>query len=247
MKHILVTGATGGLGRAVVGLCLDQSHQVTGLYRKNAARAEALRSEHAGARSRLDLRQVDLRDLATTTRVARELAESRTWDALIHLSAAPVELLPLSKQVWDCFEIQWQTMVRGAVLLTQAILPGMKRQRRGHLIYCLSAVTLGPAPKGMVAYTTAKYGLWGFVRTVAGECAGTGISVNAVSPGPMETGLLENLPEIAKAQLRSSSPSGEFLDPAIVAKAILRLLDTPSSSLYDANIPVLASKISPSR
>ncbi len=239
MKHILVTGATGGLGRAVANLCLAQSHHVTGLYGRNTARAEALRAERTGPDSRLDLRQVDFLDLDATAQAAKELGESRTWDVFIHLSAAPLDLAPLSKQVWDHFESQWQTMVRGAILLTQAILPGMKRQRRGHLIYCLSAVTLGAAPKGMAAYTTAKYALWGFVRTVASECAGTEISVNAISPGPMETELLGNLPEVAKAQLRSSSRSGEFLDPAIVAKAILRILDIPSSSLYDVNLPVL--------
>jgi 3-oxoacyl-[acyl-carrier protein] reductase len=162
------------------------------------------------------------------------------------LAAAPLELAPLAKQNWDCFETQWNIMTRSAALLTQALIPGMRKRGKGHLIYCLSAVTLDKPPKGMIAYNTAKYGLWGFARTVASECIGSGIMVNYVSPGVMNTSLLKNLPEVAKSQMKSSLPSQEFINPEAVARFIVQLLDSTSPDFHDRNFAVLSDQTSPS-
>jgi NAD(P)-dependent dehydrogenase (short-subunit alcohol dehydrogenase family) len=219
MKRILITGVTGGLGRAVADLCLAKSFHVTGLFHSNEKAVEAIRKKNSG----VDLKKVDLSNLSETEAAAKKISEN-SWDAFIHLAAAPLELSPVMKQTWASFELQWRIMVQSGVVLTQALLPGMRQSGRGHLIYCLSALTVGSVPKGMASYATAKYGLMGFVNSVAAECAGSGISVNTISPGPMDTDLLKNLPEVAKSQLKKSAPSGEFLDTRVIAADIVALL-----------------------
>ena len=112
----------------------------------------------------------------------------------------------------------------------------MRQRGRGQLIYCLSKVTHGTPPRGMAAYTSAKYALWGLARSIAAECVGSGISVIAVSPGVMDTSLLGRLPEVAKAQLAASGPGGRFASPARVAQEIGKLIETTSGDFHDVNL-----------
>lgn len=245
MKFVLMTGATGGVGSALVEGCLSQSDHVTGLYRSNVDGAQELRRRHELKSGQLELLQVDLADEEATRQMAARLAGAHPWDAFVHLCAPPLEMTPFAKQNPRHFNDAWRSMVQAGVLLTQAILPGMRKRGGGHIVYCLSAVTLGRAPKGMAAYTVAKYGLLGLARSVASECDGTGVSVNAVSPGPMDTPLLRNLPEIAKSGLCAAAPEHGFLDPAVVAGTILRILDTPPTRFFDVNLPILSSKVPP--
>ena len=230
MKHILITGATGGLGGALTEQCLAHEHHVTGLH--GTSRTSTHMNSH------LTLHSVDFLDLQATTEMAKTLAQ-QPCDAFVHLAAFPLELAPFSKQPWNLFESQWRIMLQSAVILTQALLSGMRQRRNGHIIYCLSAATLAAAPKGMSAYTSAKYALLGLARSVAAECKDTGILVTCISPGPMNTRLLRNLPEVAKSQLREHAANHEFLDPTLVAKSILRLLENPDPSLHDTNLPLL--------
>ena len=243
MKHILITGATGGLGYSLVEACLERSYHVTGLHGSNSERAQMLQARF-NKKGSLALYKINFLDPNATSELAQNLAQAHPWDAFIHLAAPPLDLSPVTKQTLSQFETTWRITVQSAVLLTQALFSGFKKRGAGHLIYCLSSVTLGVAPKGMAAYTSAKYALWGFVRSIAAECAGTEISVNAISPGAMDTPLLRNLPEMARTQLQKASPHQQFIDPFVVSKTIIELLDTPAKLVYDLNIPILTDKIS---
>ncbi len=240
MKQILITGATGGLGRAVVSDALARGWHVTGLHGSNTARAREMSDRHSATRERLQLLASDLTDPESTATTARALAAAHPWDALLHLAAPPLDLSPFSKQDVDLFERNWRTMLPPAVILSQALLPGMRLRRHGALVFCLSAVTLAKSPKGMSAYTSAKYALWGLARSIAAECAGSGIQVTCFSPGPMDTDLLRHLPEIARRQLRDHGGKGTFLDPAVVARAMLDTVENPDSSLQGGNLPILS-------
>lgn len=229
MKHLLLTGATGGLGAAVVAEALAREWNITGLHGANKFRADVLRAAHANVGDRLQLHTADLSDARAVRELSRSLA-AQSWDAFLHLAAAPLEISPFLKQDLSDFESQWRVMMLPAVAFTQAVMPGMRQRKKGCLLYCLSAVTLGETPKGMASYTSAKHALFGLVRSVAAECAGSGIVATCVSPGVMDTPLLRNLPELAKKQL------GEFQDPANIADRILNLAENPNPANHAANL-----------
>lgn len=239
MKDLLITGATGGLGRATVREALARGWSVTAIHGTNQAAANDLRAEHPRAGTRLELVAVDFADTRTVSETARTLAARHPWEAMLHLAAAPLELSPTIKQSPESFERQWRVAVASAIAITQVILPTMRHRPKGALIYCLSSVTLDAPPKGMAAYTSAKYALWGYARTLAAECDGTGVVVTCVSPGPMDTGLLRLLPEVAKSRMRDHAGTGQFLDPSAVALMMMGLVENPDPSDNGLNIPVL--------
>lgn len=238
MKQLLLTGATGGLGSAIIADALSRGWKVTGLHGANSSKAAALRSQHAAAGAHLDLLGVELQDQQKLAEIAQSLSSKAPWNAFIHLAAAPLEISPFTRQTPAHFEAQWRTMVLPAVILTQCILPGMRQRKHGSLIYCLSAVTLGDVPKGMSSYTSAKYALLGLARTVAAECAGTGICVTSVSPGPMDTELLRHLPALARDQLRTHGKNGEFLKTSDAATSILDVVEKSDPALHGANVAI---------
>ena len=98
MKRILITGAAGGLGSALTEQCLAHEHHVTGLHGKNTA---PIRPKEMNG----ELYAVDLLDSEATSKAAKSIAQ-QPWDAFVHLAAAPLELLPFSKQTWSQFENQ---------------------------------------------------------------------------------------------------------------------------------------------
>jgi NAD(P)-dependent dehydrogenase (short-subunit alcohol dehydrogenase family) len=234
IRNVLVSGATGGLGREVVALLLATGGHVTALHGSDPASADALRAHHPVAN--LDLYGVDLAETGAIAALAASLVDTREWDAFVHLAAPPLEIAPLGHQKTEVFERNWRVIAASGIRLTQMILPGMRRRGRGTLLFCLSAATLGAPPKGMAAYTSAKYALWGFARTIASECAGTGLRVLCFSPGAMDTPLLRNLPSVARDQLARVAPGGALADPATVARVAVALLDNPPDGID--NVPV---------
>ncbi|MDD2710548.1 MAG: SDR family oxidoreductase [Verrucomicrobiae bacterium] len=238
MKNILISGATGGLGGELVSRCLSHNWSVTALHSPRSSRVEVLKRRGDGASGRLECRAVDLLDFGATRRMAGELADACEWDAFVHLAAPPLVLSPFGKQDEALFEREWRIMAGAAVIFTQALVPGMRRRKRGHLLYCLSAATQGVPPKGFAAYTSAKYALLGFVRTVAVECEGSGLFVAAVSPGPMDTELLRDLPAVAKSQMCAGLPGGRFVETGAAASSLEQLIESADASFYGRNLAV---------
>lgn len=116
--------------------------------------------------------------------------------------------------------------LRPAVQTAQALLPHMREQRWGRIVNIASLTVLGAQER--TAYAGAKAALVSFSRTWALELARTGITVNAVAPGPTETALFRtNNPPDSDGERRylSAVPMGRFAQPSEIAAAIAFLLD----------------------
>lgn len=132
---------------------------------------------------------------------------------------------PLGRIELADLDIALDMNLRTAVQITQAVLPHMVRARWGRVINVTSLVTLGMNDR--TAYAAAKAGLVAATRTWALELATTGVTVNAVAPGPTETELFRrNSPAGSSAESRMLSlvPMGRFARPEEIASAIAFLL-----------------------
>jgi len=238
-RTLLVTGATGGVGRELLTLARAAEWDVVGLYRADHAAAASLREAWGGAPG-LRLHACDLTSPEQVEALLEALGPDFCPDALVHLASPPLQLAPLHRTGWEEFERQLDGVLKAAVLLTQPLLRRMLRRGHGRVIAALSSAAIGRPPRGFGSYATAKYALAGYMRSLAAEYAGRGISANTVSAGPMDTAMLRELPAPLREELRASIPGGEWIAPRAVAGAIWWLAADAGAELTGCNLPLSA-------
>lgn len=120
---------------------------------------------------------------------------------------------PLSAQTPEMLDAHWTVNARASLLLAQAFAA---LGRPGRLIFLTSGQNEGPMP-GEVAYAASKGALWSITATLADELAGQGITVNAVNPGPVDTGYA---PPDVLAAVATRFPAGRWGEPDDPARLI---------------------------
>ena len=120
------------------------------------------------------------------------------------------------------FDEVLQVNLRGAFLCTRYVMPYLIRQHYGRVINISSVVGLTGNP-GQANYAAAKAGLIGFTKAVAREVASRNVTVNAVAPGYIATGMVEDLSDEQRNQILERIPMGRFGTSQDVAETILFL------------------------
>jgi NAD(P)-dependent dehydrogenase (short-subunit alcohol dehydrogenase family) len=226
----LVSGVSGGIGRAIAAAALARGDTVFGGLRQPLQFAEFERLAPGRA---LPL-QLDVTRNADVAAAAQRLEAHGRLDVLVNNAGigmiGAVEESTL-EQVRALFEINFF----GALRLTQVLLPQLRRQRGGHIINMSSGVGLSAFP-GMGAYSASKHALEGLSESLAGEVAALGIKVSLVEPGAIRTGftgsaMLEGSNKLADYALVSGHGRAGLAQfyrdqastPEAVAEAVLAL------------------------
>ena len=210
-KTAIVTGGGGGIGRAIC-LRLAQQGVTVGVFDKNA---DADAASAAGGRAIAQV--VDITDYAAVAAAV----------AAFEQSAGPVDVL-VNNAGWDKFAYfletepaLWDQLIainlKGPINLHHAVLKGMQQRRRGRVISIASdAGRVGSSMEAV--YSACKGGIIAFTKTMAREMARSGVTLNAVCPGPTETALLAGFLEGAQGQkiyegLKRAIPLGRLGQP----------------------------------
>jgi 3-oxoacyl-[acyl-carrier protein] reductase len=117
-----------------------------------------------------------------------------------------------------------ETNLIGSFHTCRVAVPQMLRRRWGRVVNVVSPSGL-IATAGQTAYSASKAGLIGFTRTLAAECGRRGVTVNALSPGFMETGMTRDLPERVREAMKEKLPIPRFTTPDEVAASVGLFLD----------------------
>lgn len=212
-RTFLVTGASKGIGRALSERLAREGHQVIGLAR---------RADDQGFPGTLV--PVDMTDRAATQAVLTDLAARFAFDGVVN-NVGFIELSPLGSIDLDGLDRAMSDNLAPAVQTAQALLPGMRERGWGRIVNLSSLVVLGVP--GRSTYAAAKAAMISFTRTWALELAPTGITVNAVAPGPTETEMFRaNTPEGSEAEQRFLSlvPMKRLGRPEELAASVAFLL-----------------------
>jgi 3-oxoacyl-[acyl-carrier protein] reductase len=207
----IVTGASGGIGRAIAEAMCGAGYHVISLDRR------APDWSHA----QLEPIQVDLLDPKATADVARDVATRHAISHVVH-NAGIIRPNPIEQASVDDLAALSQLHLGAALTLVQAALPGMKQSRFGRIVLIASRAALGLATR--TAYSATKSGMFGMARTWALETASHGITVNLVAPGPIETDMFHEIvsqgsPKVD--QLARTIPVGRIGRPEDVARAVM--------------------------
>ena len=193
-RHVLVTGASRGIGRAIAVSLARAGFDLALNYRNNdAAAAEALRLVEAeGARARL------LRfDVADRTGTAAALAEDLKahgpyWGVVLNAGLHSDAPFPTLKD--DAWDSVIRTNLDGFYNVLKPLTMPLVRAHQGGRIVTLSSLAGIAGNRGQVNYSAAKAGLIGATKALAQELAKREITVNSVAPGLIGTEMLEGLP-----------------------------------------------------
>ncbi len=240
---MLISGVAGGVGQALTKLAGEAGWQVVGICRREDSRVKELQDAWLGEKDGLVVHACDLADASQVTKLLDTLGAEFCPDAIVHLAASAMDIQPIQRVKWDEYQRQMDGSLKTIVQLTQPLLKRMSKHGRGQIIAVLSSVVMGTPPRGFAAYTAAKYALAGYMKSLAAEYVGRGITANTISPGAMNTGLLKDLPSLMLDQMRESLPGEAWIDPVVVAKAIIWFTSQDGHEITGCNLPITAGAV----
>jgi len=216
---VLVTGATGGLGPAVVRAFLGTGAAAV----FGVARSWDGRTVPEGLFHPVEA------DLTTVEGCRAVAARARPLDVLVHVMGGFSGGDPVGATSDAVFDRMIDLNLRSAFYLFREVLPEMLEAGRGRIIAVGSRVGEEPAAN-LSAYAASKAGLHALVKTVALEVSGSGVTVNAVLPGVIDT------PANRKAMPRADN--SKWVKPEAIAEAVIWLASGMASAVNGALIPV---------
>ena len=217
-KSIVVTGASAGMGQAIVTLFAQEGANVIAVARRKErldALAEALKEEPGKVIPYVG----DVSDPAACDGMIDAAVKAfGRLDVLVNNAGVTADKLLLQMTEAD-FDAVIETNLKGAFFCTKAAARLMMRQRYGRIISVSSVVGLhGNA--GQANYAASKAGLIGLMKSVAKEYASRGVTANTVAPGFITTDMTAAMPEAARAAASAAIPMGKPGRPEDVAAAI---------------------------
>jgi 3-oxoacyl-[acyl-carrier protein] reductase len=214
----LVTGASGGIGRAVATRLARDGFAVVVHYAGNAGRASQVVEEiRAGGGQAIAVR-ADVADATQVERLFREAADAFGRVDVVVNTAGVMPLAPVAEGDLDLFDKVIATNLRGTfVILAQAA----RHVPDGGRIIAFSSSVLAKSFPTYGAYVASKAGVEGLVRVLANELRGRNITVNAVAPGPVATELfLHGKTDAQIDQLRKAAPLERLGRPEDIASVV---------------------------
>jgi NAD(P)-dependent dehydrogenase (short-subunit alcohol dehydrogenase family) len=235
----LVTGASRGIGAAIAEELGRGGAKVVVNYSGSKGPAEEVAAEisETGGSGEAVAIQADVSDPEDAKRLIDETVERfGRIDILVNNAGINIDRTLRRLSLEDWYQVL-QVDLNGCFHTVHAALPYMIEQKGGKIINMSSFV--GEAGNvGQANYAAAKSGLFGFTKTAALELARYNITVNAVSPGFIETEMVGGIPEEVQEKILEQIPLGRFGKPEDIAKAVRYIVedgDYMTGNILDIN------------
>lgn len=240
-KRFVITGASSDLGTTFIKRLARKNEpvEVWAHYRTWSESLEEIR--------RLDSPVVihfEPCDLADPQDVDAMLAR---WNAagvlpthILHFAASPFRYVRFRQMELDALQKDMQIQVYSFAAILKNFLPAMAKQHFGRVVAAVSSCTIGTPPKCLAHYTTVKYALLGLLRSAAAEYGASGITVNGISPGMVETKFLKEIDEKFVELDAAASALKRHITPEEVMDGIDFLLEDGNAFANGINLNLSA-------
>lgn len=218
----MVTGASRGIGAAIACRLAQEGAKVGVNFHSSRDAAVSVRDDIISRGGEALLVEGDVsQDEAAEAAVKQVFDRWHRVDILVNNAGINRDrlLLRMSPKDWDQV---LDVNLRGAFLCTKYAMTHMVKQRSGRVVNISSVVGVSGNP-GQANYAAAKAGLIGFTKAVAREVASRNVTVNAVAPGFITTGMVEELSQETQQQILGRIPMGRFGTAEDVGEAVLFL------------------------
>jgi NAD(P)-dependent dehydrogenase (short-subunit alcohol dehydrogenase family) len=227
---VLITGALTGIGRATaLAFAKDGAHVVASGRRE--AEGKALEAELRGLGAEASFIRADVRhEDDVRSLIDQTLTRFGRIDAAVNAAGTEGQPGPLIDQSTESYAATFDTNVLGTLLSLKHELRAMQAQGHGSIINISSTYGHEGAADAAV-YAASKHAVEGLTKSAALEAARSGVRVNAVAPGPTETGMLNRFTGTAerKAALAKTVPLGRVGEPGEIARAAVFLASEKAS------------------
>jgi len=239
-KVALITGASSGIGAASAMVLAELGAHVTIGYYHNQAGAESVRDAIAAAGGKALSIKADVRQANEIEMLVRRTSEELgPVDILVNNAGSLIERQSINQMTEDRWDEVMNLNLKSAMLCSRAVAPSMIQRKSGAIINVASIAGRTGGGPGAGAYSVAKAGLVTLTKSLAKELAPSGIRVNAVSPGVIDTPFHEvfSTPEMIR-NFVSTIPLGRVGKPLECATVIAFLASEAASYIVGETIEI---------
>lgn len=233
-RTIIITGAGSGLGRGL-SLCLAQEGHFLLVTDREGDAAQETVAQIVAAGGRAEAYRLDVTSEVDIERFLADIDE-RPVEVLIN-NAGLQQVSPVEDFAIDRWDLLMDVMLRGAFLMTRAVLPKMRAGGFGRIIQIGSIHSLVASPYKS-AYVAAKHALLGFAKTVALETANTEITVNTICPSYIRTPLVEG-------QIKDQARTRGISEDEVVTRIMLEPMPKKAFITFEEIAAAVGYLISP--
>jgi len=222
-KVAIVTGASRGIGRAIVQELAKQGCQIAFNYNKSAEAAEELKNECEASDRQVLAYQLDVANFAAVQEMVKDVkSKLGRIDFLINNAGITNDklLMRMKEEDWDSVI---DTNLKSAFNFCQSVAPIMLKQRYGRILN-ISSISGVVGMAGQANYSASKAGLIGLSKSLAKELGSRNITVNVLAPGIIETDMTTVLSEDYRKKLLEQIPLQRFGQVAELARVAAFLL-----------------------
>ncbi len=227
-KTAVVTGASGGIGRAIAIALAKEGAAVAVHYRGNRKKAEAVKEEILAAGGRAGIFGCDVADFDACRTFIKEVTDTfGRIDILVNNAGITRDGLLIGMKEEDFTDVI-DTNLKGTFQCMKFAARQMMKQRYGRIIN-ISSVSGVAGNAGQANYCASKAGIIGLTKSAAKELASRNITVNAIAPGYVETEMTAVLSDKVKSEIQSNIPIPRLGQPEDIAQAAVFLASDHAS------------------
>ncbi|MFE4706970.1 SDR family NAD(P)-dependent oxidoreductase [Peribacillus simplex] len=237
-KVAIITGASRGIGAATAKLFAQYGAKVVVNYVNNMGAAEEVVESIRKNGGQSMAIQADVRNQEEMNSLVNQtISHFGKVDILVNNAAIHFAMKPFLDMEWDEFRPKIEEEVKAAFVSTKSVLPIMREQKYGKLVFISSGLSHQPM-NGFIAHGTAKAAINSFVRYLAQELGPYNITANTISPGMVETDATKHTPAEEKEKAAMFTPLGRIANPEDIARAALFFASDQSAFMTGTYVPV---------
>jgi 3-oxoacyl-[acyl-carrier protein] reductase len=239
LRVAVVTGGSGGIGKAISLRLAKDGFAVVIAYRGRVDRANSVVKEIHSNKGKAIAVCADISTKEGVELLYKSAAkEFGGVSVLVNNASSAINPKPFELMDWEDVQNQLNTQLKGSFLLCQSCIPKMIERGWGRIVNITSQVVEGEPTPSWTSYAIAKASLAKFSSYLAADLGSNGITVNCVSPGMSETGLIGSISEKVQLMIARQTPTRRLTKPEDVAAAVAYLVSSGASQVTGQTILV---------